>query len=307
MFLKFGKTTQMIGELAALGAAISWTISAMSYAKALQKARPVSANIVRLACTCGLLLLFLAVVGRFGVLMDLPLNTVLLACLSGVIGLGLGDTLYMLSLKSVGVATAVPISCTYPLFNLLWAVFLVGEPVTLTVVLGAVVIFFGIWLLSQGGRMANVHTQKKVLTRGVIAALAAAVLWSVSITMINIAVKETPDLDHALAINTFRIMGIAVTLLALSPLIDRNLGFLKMQKKTLVLLIVGGIVALGLGWFFLAYSFIGTLESRAVPISSTTPLFSTLAAIVLLREKVTSKSVLGSAMVVVGIFLIFVV
>jgi drug/metabolite transporter (DMT)-like permease len=32
-----------------------------------------------------------------------------------------------------------------------------------------------------------------------------------------------------------------------------------------------------------------------------------LAAIVLLREKVTSKSVMGSAMVVVGIFLIFVV
>jgi transporter family protein len=189
----------------------------------------------------------------------------------------------------------------------LWAVFLVGEPVTLTVVLGAVVIFFGIWLLSQGGNTGDGKTRKKVLTRGVIAALAAAVLWSVSITMINIAVKETPDLDHALAINTFRIMGIAVTLFVLSPLIDRNSGFLKMEKNTVALLIVGGIVALGLGWFFLAYSFIETLESRAVPISSTTPLFSTLAAIILLREKVTSKSVLGSAMVVVGIFLIFVV
>lgn len=297
----------MIGELAAFGAAISWTISAMFYTKALRKARPVSANIVRLTCTCGLLLLFLVVVGKFGVLTDLPLNIVLLACLSGVIGLGLGDTLYMLSLKNVGVATAVPISCTYPLFNLLWAVFLVGEQVTLTVVLGAGVIFFGIWLLSQGGKTAEAHTQKKVLTRGVIAALASAILWSVSITMINIAVKETPDLDHALAINTFRVIGIAAALFVLSPLIDRNLGFLRMKKKTVVLLVVGGIVALGLGWFFLAYSFIETLESRAVPISSTTPLFSTLAGILLLHEKVTSTSVLGSVMIVVGIFLIFVI
>jgi drug/metabolite transporter (DMT)-like permease len=297
----------MIGELAAFGAAISWTISAMFYTKALRKVMPVSANIVRLTCTCGLLLLFLVAVGKFGVLTDLPLNIVLLACLSGVIGLGLGDTLYMLSLKNVGVATAVPISCTYPLFNLLWAVFLVGEQVTLTVVLGAVAIFFGIWLLSQGGKTAEAHTQKKVLTRGVIAALASAILWSVSITMINIAVKETPDLDHALAINMFRIIGIAAALFALSPMIDRNSGFLRMKKKTVVLLVVGGIVALGLGWFFLAYSFIETLESRAVPISSTTPLFSTLAGILLLHEKVTSTSVLGSVMIVVGIFLIFVI
>jgi drug/metabolite transporter (DMT)-like permease len=295
----------MIGELAALGAAISWTVSAMFYAKALQKTRPISANIVRLACTCGLLLLFLVAISRFGILVDLPLNIILLACVSGMLGLGVGDTLYMLSLKNIGVANAVPISCTYPLFNLLWAVFLVGEPVTLPVILGAIAIFSGIWLLSQNGRANKTQMRKKAVTKGVFAALVAAILWSISITMINIALKETPDIDHALAINTFRIMGIAASLLGLSPLIDRNSGFLKMQKRTVALLVAGGVVALGLGWFFLAYSLTETLESKAVPISSTTPLFSTLAATVLMHEKVTPESVLGSAIIVIGIFLIF--
>jgi len=297
----------MIGELAALGAAVSWTISATLYRKALQEAKPISANIVRLTCTIAVLLLFLAAIGRFGVLMSLPTDVVALACISGIIGLGFGDTLYMSSLKLMGVARTVPITCTYPLFNLLWAVFLVGEPVTLPVVLGAVTIVFGIWLLSQGKKANANEVQSKIFVKGVTSALATAIVWSVSITMINMAVKETPDLDHALAINTVRVAAIAVSLLASSFIIDRDLGFLKVQRKTLVALIAGGIVALGFGWFFLTYSFIETLESRAVPISSTTPLFSTLAGIVLLHEKATARNALGSVIIVVGIFLIFLV
>jgi drug/metabolite transporter (DMT)-like permease len=299
----------MIGELAALGAAICWTVSAILYKEALLKAKPVSANIVRLVCTSIILVAYLAIIGKFGVLMNLPAYAVVLACVSGIIGLGFGDTLYMMSLKLIGVARAVPITCVYPLFNLLWAVFLVEEPITLSVILGAVTIVFGIWLLRQETDVGTAETEKKILVKGVAYALATAVMWSVSITMIDMAVTlpETSSLDHALAINTIRVAAIAVSLLVSAPIIDRGFGFLKMQRKTLAALIFGGIVALGLGWFFLTYSFINTLESRAVPISSTTPLFSTLSGIVFLHEKVTARNAVGSIMIVVGIFLIFTV
>jgi drug/metabolite transporter (DMT)-like permease len=299
----------MIGELAALGAAICWTVSAILYKEALLKTKPVSANIVRLVCTSIILVAYLAIIGKFGVLMNLPAYAVVLACVSGIIGLGFGDTLYMMSLKLIGVARAVPITCVYPLFNLLWAVFLVEEPITLSVILGAVTIVFGIWLLRQETDVGTAEMEKKILVKGVAYALATAVMWSVSITMIDMAVTlpETSSLDHALAINTIRVAAIAVSLLVSAPIIDRDFGFLKMQRKTLAVLIFGGIVALGLGWFFLTYSFINTLESRAVPISSTTPLFSTLSGIVFLHEKVTARNAVGSIMIVVGIFLIFTV
>ena len=299
----------MIGELAALGAAICWTVSAIMYKEALLKTKPVSANIVRLVCTSIILVAYLAIIGKFGVLMNLPAYAVVLACVSGIIGLGVGDTLYMMSLKLIGVARAVPITCVYPLFNLLWAVFLVEEPITLSVILGAVTIVFGIWLLRQETDVGTAETEKKILVKGVAYALATAVMWSVSITMIDIAVTlpETSSLDHALAINTIRVAAIAVSLLVSAPIIDRGFGFLKMQRKTLAALIFGGIVALGLGWFFLTYSFTNISESRAVPISSTTPLFSTLSGIVFLHEKVTARNAVGSIMIVVGIFLIFTV
>jgi len=296
----------MIGELAALGAALSWTVSAILYRKALLVAKPISANIVRLAYTSAILLVFLLVIGRFGILMSLSTYAVIVACVSGIIGLGFGDTLYMVSLKLIGVARAVPITCTYPLFNLLWAAFL-GEPVTSSVVLVAVTIVLGIWLLSRTEKARLAEAQKKILVKGVVAALATAIMWSVSITMINMAVKDTPTLDNALAVNTIRVTAIGVSLLASAPIIDRDRSFLRLQRRTLIALIAGGIVALGFGWFFLTFSFINTLESRAVPISSTTPLFSTLSGIVFLRENVTAKTALGSIMIVAGIFLIFMI
>jgi len=296
-----------MGELAALGAALSWTVSAMLYGKALSETKPLSANVVRLTCTSAVLVVFLAVIGKLGVLTSLSADVAVLAGISGVIGLGVGDTLYMMSLKSIGVARAVPITCTYPLFSLIWAARFKGELVTLPVGLGAITIVLGIWLLSQENKTNNAGIQKKDLYRGVAFALATAIAWSISITMINMAVKETADLDHALAINAIRITIIAIVFFASSPLISKGLGFGKISRKAVATLLVGGIVALGVGWFFLTYSFIETLESRAVPISSTTPLFSTLAGMAFLREKVTMRNFLGSVVIVAGIFLIFLV
>jgi DME family drug/metabolite transporter len=300
----------MIGELSALGAAISWTASAVLYRKALAETKPIPANLVRLVCTSAILLLFLIIVGKFGALMNLPPYAVVLASISGIIGLGFGDTLYMASLKRIGVARAVPITCTYPLFNLLWSVFLVGQKITLPAILGAVAIVSGIWFLGETKEAGAREIQKRNLIIGVAYALITAIAWSVSISMMDVAVTlpEGGSMDFALAVNAIRVTAIAVSLLALSPLIDRKMSFLKISRRTLVTLIVGGIVALGVGWFFLGYSFaIKTPEARAVPISSTTPLFSTLSGIIFLHEKVTAINVIGSIVIVGGIFLIFLV
>jgi DME family drug/metabolite transporter len=299
----------MMGELAALGAAICWTVSAILYKEALFKTKPISANIVRLTCTSVILIVFLATVGKFGVLLNLPTYAVVLASVSGIIGLGLGDTLYMVSLRMIGVARAVPVTCTYPLFSLLWSFSFQKETVTSQVVLGTIAIVAGVWLVSQRGKTDGAETQKKILVKGVAAALATAVMWSVSITMINMAVTmpETSSLDQAFAVNAIRVTAVAVSLVALAPTIDRGFNFLKMDRKTLAVLIAGGMVALALGWFFLAFSFLEIPESRAVPISSTTPLFSTLAGIILLHERATAKNAIGSIVIVAGIFLIFMV
>ncbi|MGB9854382.1 MAG: DMT family transporter [Candidatus Bathyarchaeales archaeon] len=297
----------MIGELAALGAAVCWTVSAVLYKGALAEVKPLAANTVRCIGTSIFLILCLVLVGKFSVLTSLPAYVVFLTCASGLIGLGLGDTLYLFSLETIGVARAVPITCTYPLFSLVWAVLLAGENVTLHVIFAAIAIVLGIWLLSSEGESNTVKLQRNVLAKGAIVALVTAVIWSISISMVNLAMKETPGLDHAFAINTLRIAALAAFLLVFTPTVQRGLGFFKMKRKTLAMLLVGGIIAVGLGWFLLTLSFSYIPESQAVPISSTTPLFSTLSGIVFLREKVTAKVAIGSIIIVFGTFLIFLV
>jgi DME family drug/metabolite transporter len=299
----------MIGELAALGTAICWTLSAVLYKKALLKTKPISANIVRCTGTSIALIVALGAIGKVGTLADVSLGAIILTSVSGIVGLGLGDTLYMISLKLVGVARAVPITCTYPLFSILLAIFLQKEVVTLQVVLGTVAIVLGIWLLSQDEEKIVNRLPKRDLIRGVTSSLATAAIWAVSIALINMAVTlpEATSLDHALAVNTIRILATAVFLLGSAPMTDKRLDFLKMKRGTLLAVVSGGLVALALGWFLLAVSFLYIPESQAVPISSTSPLFAVIAGIIFLHEQVTAKTVAGSLIVIVGIFLIFVI
>ncbi|MBS7636124.1 DMT family transporter [Candidatus Bathyarchaeota archaeon] len=298
----------MIGELTALGAALCWTFSAMLYKKALTETKPISANVVRCAGTSLVLVLLFALLRRIHTFASLPAHVILLASISGLIGLGLGDTLYMNSLEILGVARAVPITCTYPLFSLVWAYLFAGETITLPLVVGAAAIVFGIWLLAgnekQNKKDGN-RRQIKIRSKGLVFALATAMAWSVSISMINLAVKATVGLEQAYAINTLRLVAVAVFLLALVPFGGVKRHVKSIRLKTAAILWAGGLIAIGLGWFLLTTSFIYIPESQAVPISSTTPLFSALSGVIFLREKVTIKIVIGSIMVVTGIFLIF--
>jgi drug/metabolite transporter (DMT)-like permease len=237
------------------------------------------------------------------------MEVVVITVVSGVIGLGIGDTLYMIGLKSVGVARAVPLAATYPLFSLVWATFLVGEPVTVTAVSGAFVILLGIWLLSREKSDSTAEAKGKPALKGVIVSLATAAVWSVSITLMDVAVTmpSVNNIDASYAVVTTRIAAMAVFMLALSPMLDRDHGFLKVKRSTLIELCVGGLVANGVGWLLMNYSFLNILEAQAVPISSTTPLFSTIAGLALFHEKMTANNKIGAIVIVAGIFLIFMV
>ena len=240
----------MIGEFAALGAAVSWAMAPILYKKALSGVSPVSANIVRCASNAAVLVLVLVALGLTSALTRLPLGILAVVVVSGVVGLGVGDTLYMIGLKSIGVARAVPLASTYPLFSLLWATTLLNQPVTFAAIVGTVVILLGILLLRREQVDSAVHVHGRLELAGVAVSLLTAVAWSVSITMMDFAVT-TPGvvngLDANYAVVTVRIAGMALVMLAIAPLLDRERGFLKLGWRTVLLLCVGGLVANGLG------------------------------------------------------------
>jgi drug/metabolite transporter (DMT)-like permease len=298
----------LLGEVAALGAAVCWAVAPILYRQALFKTNPLSANIVRCASNAAVMVVFLFMFGWAGVLARLPPIVIVVTVVSGLVGLGLGDTLYLYALRSVGVSRAVPLAATYPLFSLVWATALLGQPLAATAVVGAVVILVGIWLLSRERGDSTIHFTGKLVLTGVVVSLLTAVVWSVSITLMDVAVTM-PGVDSLAAnyaVLTTRIGAMAVFLLMLVPLIDKKRSFLKMKRKTVIQLCIGGLVANAVGWLLMNYSFLNILEAQAVPISSTTPLFSAFAGFALFREKFSLNTLLGAVVVVVGVVLIFI-
>lgn len=229
-----------------------------------------------------------------------------LVVVSGFIGLGVGDTLYMIGLKYIGVSRAVPLAATYPLFSLVWATFLLHQPLTLAGVLGAAVIIIGIWLLSREKSSVDAGVKGRLALIGVAVSLVTAVIWSVSISLMNVAVSSVSGLSANYAIITLRIASVALFFMLLAPFIDREHGFLKMKRSTIIALCVGGLVANGVGWLLMNISFANTTLERAVPISSTSPLFAAIAGFMLFHERMTTKAVLGATAIVAGICLIFI-
>jgi drug/metabolite transporter (DMT)-like permease len=297
----------MIGELAALGAALSWAIAPILYRSALANTKPVSANIVRCSINGAVLVAVLLAGGLAGWLTALPIWVIVLTVVSGVIGLGVGDTLYLYGIKALGVSRAVPLASSYPLFSFIWSILLLGQPIIFTAIVGAALILLGIYLLTRPKTEETTLTRRAVAL-GLAASLATALVWSLGITLMNAAVMaaNVTSIEANYAIVTVRIASLGILLLSASPLIDRDRGFLKIKRRDVALLCIGGLVANGVGWLMMNYSFTQIMASQAIPISSTSPLFAALAGFLLFHEKVTLKTVLGGVAVVAGVALIFI-
>jgi len=297
----------VIGELAALAAAFCWTLSPVLYKVALSDAKPISANISRCVSTTIILFVFLGASGKLWNLATLPMDSLVLAVLSGVVGLCLGDTMFLLSLALIGVSKAVPLVNVYPMFTTFFAILFLDEPFTSLLLLGTVLIIVGIWLISPE-RSGSSDVTRSILFKGVFVALSTALVWSVSIIFMNQALEfsQMAAFDSALVVNAARMSGTTLLFLALSPLIDRRFHFTKLKRKTWITLALGGIVGLIFGWVLLAVSLSYTEASRAVPISSVSPLFATLVGAFFLREKVTVKIFVGSILIVLGTSIMFI-
>jgi len=285
------------GELAAIAAALSWAASAAIYKLGLVDASPFPANTARSLSTTLILLAQAAVMGEAALILSAPSWALWYIGLSALLGPGVGDTLYMLSLKLIGTARAVPIASTYPLFTALIALVMLGENVTPMVALGALLIVAGLWLVAseQGG-----PSRRGAGSLGVWAAIGTSAAWGVSITSMAVALRGVSPVPAV----ALRMMALTPMLLLATPLGDRKLELLRLRPRTWVLMALGGFVSMGVGWLLMGQSLLEIGAARAVPLSSISPLFAAFAGAVFLKEKVTAKVYAGAVLVTAGASLI---
>lgn len=291
----------MLGELASLAAALCWALSAVIYRKALSAIDPLPANAIRCIPTATFMVILLTALGQLPQITKIGSIPLLYLTFSVISGLIIGDTLYFYSLRLIGVSRAVPISSIYPLFTVIIVAILLQGEISSMILFGAILVIFGTWLVGTRNDTLSPLT-KADLTKGALAGVGAAIFWALSMVVCQSALQ----LIDPITANSIRII-ILTPVLTMIVLASKTRNQLLHSAPDLwILLSAAGVLALGIGGILLlsGISLIGA--ARAVPLSSTTPLYAPLLAVSLLKEKITLKIFSGTLLTVLGILLIIV-
>lgn len=170
--------TRLFGELLTIMAALSWAIGASLYKKSLLSVSPVYLNLFRSFPAAVYAFLALYLLGRWNLLFEMDMLSVAYVAISSLLVFAVGDTLYFMGLKRVGVAKAVPIAYSYSILVAAISVAFLGESLTSSVMLGTVVVVSGIWLVSSQAEKENDRQKRPHSKLGILAALGTLMCWA---------------------------------------------------------------------------------------------------------------------------------
>ncbi|MEM0205098.1 MAG: DMT family transporter [Nitrososphaerota archaeon] len=284
----------MLGEMLTLSAALCWAAGANLYKVGLRSMSPIKLNLVRSCAAAILLLVFVLVLdkSKYFLLLYTPSAVYLIA--ASLIGWALGDTLYLISLKHIGVSHAVPLTYSYPLFLVPLSIFVLREQLTPNIAVGTVLIVLAVWLLS-GQKKLQLEGSTKL---GFIAGILTAICWALGVTLFKLIVEVFDPVFAAF----FKILIVLPFLAAYLKILGHqdSSSVVPPKRSEVIAAILGGLISVGLGDMIYLVGLSLTQANTAVPLGSSTPIFSAILAAVFLRERLTRRSIISSILVVVG-------
>lgn len=260
-----------------------------------------------LRCIIGFLSFVVVVilVGDLPRLLSLSRYLTILLGLSVFFNVIIGDTIYFLAQTYIGVSRAFPITNLRPIFTISLAYLFLKELITENIVVGALLVMFGVYIVAkpQNNKMKVFDRRKQQI--GLVFAFATALCWTFGVLTVRAAFSEAIHLNSITA-NAVR-YGLAIPFLGLMST-GKGSGPIRKIKnynwRTIQLIVLGTFLTTTFGTYFWgeAIRFIGA--SKAATIDSTAPLFGTIAALIILEEKVSWKTIFGTVLTIIGIWLV---
>ena len=162
-----------IGEIAALSAALLWAISSVVYSRLGLKIPPLQLNFYKGIIAIALIVVTLLIQGA--AFDDLSSSTIALLSLSGIIGIGLGDTAYFTALNSLGARRTLLLETSSPPMGALLALIFIGEQLTYSAWCGILLTILGIaWVISERNPVDKISVSRQGILWGILAAIAQA-------------------------------------------------------------------------------------------------------------------------------------
>ncbi|WP_440059091.1 DMT family transporter [Thermogladius sp. 4427co] len=280
--------------LPAIMASILWSLNPAVISRYGKGLKPVSFTGLRALIA---LIPLLPLLFSTGFDTGIPLHGWIMIILSAILGPGLGDALYTLSIKKIGGELAVIVSYTYIFFTQLFSYMLIREEIGLNTVAGAVIAFLGIAVATLNPR--SYRGGRSSFTIGVLAGLSAGVLWGAATVLIKLSLSY---IHNVMLLTLVRLIIITVVMLPLGV-------FLEGWYETSVLkdVVKASLVTGILGWTFGMYLFIYSINTIGATITSIatslTPVLSQFTVRFISGSRLRGQNIAGALLVTTGIIL----
>lgn len=292
------------GELAALFTAFCWTITALAFEKATKKVGTIAVNITRLA----LAIVFLSILNFAlrGLILptDASLHQWLWLSASGIIGFVLGDYFLFKSYPIIGSRIAMLMMPLVPPMTAIIGWIVLGEHMILRHVFGMILVMFGIGLAVLSKKNSNFKLSFNQPVKGLIFAFLGAIGQAVGLVLSKLGMQ---DYDPFAATQIRIIAGLIGFIIIVSVLKRWQPIYKSLKnKKVMSNITIGSIFGpfLGVSFSLVAVSYTST--GIASTLMAIVPVLIIPAVVLLYKQKVSLKEIIGAVLSVVGVVIFFI-
>ena len=292
-----------IGEIAALATAFFWAVTALAFESAGKRVGSLALNLIRLCLGFAFLTIFLTLFRGKPLPIDANFHQWFWLSISGVIGFTIGDFLLFKGFILVGARVSMLMMSLVPPLTALIGWIVMGETLSPTSFLGMALVVGGISLvvLERSPDQKQVKFNRPL--RGILAAFGGAVGQAVGLVLSKYGMG---DYDPFAATQIRIIAGtagfcIVVTLMGMWG----RIAFALRDKKAMATTSLGSFFGPFLGVSFSLVAVKYTATGIAATIMAIVPVILIPPSIILFKEKVSMREVVGSLIAVVGVAILF--
>ena len=302
-----------IGELAALATALCWTVTALSFEAAGRRIGSLTVNIIRLVMASLLFALYGAVARGLPLPVDAGPAVWGWLALSGLVGFVIGDLLLFQAFIDIGARVSMLIYSSVPPLTATLGYFVLGERLTSRGVLGMALTVAGIAIVvlrpavpvGPAGRAAPVaRPDGRRRARGVLLAFGGALGQAGGLILGRVGAGVTFDAFAATQIRALAgVLGFALVFTfagrwrTVAPAL-RNRGAM---GRVALGATFGPFLGVSLGLFAAQ----NTSAGIAATIMALVPVLIIVPSVLVFRERVTLREVIGAVVAVAGVGLLF--
>ncbi len=290
---------QYFGETLALLTAINWAFAVILFRKSGESVHPIGLNLFKNILAMVLIIPTMWITGNT-LFRNVPAADYALLLVSGVIGIGLADTLFLKSLNTLGAGLLAIVDCCYSPFIILLSIVFLGESLALLQVIGVVLIVAAVLTALNERKSSKANGHKIVI--GIVWGVLAMAANAVGIVMIKPLLEQSPILWAT----EIRLLG-GVIVLVVALLLRRD-------RRS----IISSVILSNRWGYTVSGSFMGayvsmllwlagmkyTEASIASALNQTSNIFIFILAWLFLRESMDRYKILGIVLGVIGAILV---